>query len=202
MPPDTPQSTYPTPWALSSFSCSKSSVQRLLPPSMTRSPFVEQLAQLLDGVAGGLAVRHHHPDDARGVQPLHQVGEGAGVGDLLVAVVPDHLVPRAPQPLAHVAAHLAQPDQSQLHPCSSVSSRSSCVGLSRRLRRAAAGAARERRPGTGAQEAKRTGISTYRYDVSASPSSSAWPESTAGREDWVNETRVKSVPMTPRPSSR
>jgi hypothetical protein len=94
---------------------------RAVPAVDDHVALLEELAELLDGVAGGLAVRHHHPHDPRSVQLLDHVRERARVGQLLVAVVPDDLVARAAQPLAHVAAHLAQPDQSQLHPCSSVS---------------------------------------------------------------------------------
>ena len=49
------------------------------------------------------------------VELLHHVGERAGVRDGLVAVVAHDLVPGAADPLAHVAAHLAQTDQTQLH---------------------------------------------------------------------------------------
>ena len=43
---------------------------------------------------------------------------------------------------------------------------------------------------------------TYRYEVSASPSCSGCPDSTAGRDAWVNEMRDQSVPTCPSPSSR
>jgi hypothetical protein len=76
---------------------------------------VEQLGELGDGVPGRCTVRHHHPDHARSVELVHHVREGRRVGDRLVAVVPDDLVAGAADPLAHVATHLAQTDQTQLH---------------------------------------------------------------------------------------
>ena len=73
-------------------------------------------------------------------QRADQALEAVDVADVGVAVVPDDLVTGAAQTLAHVAAHLAQADQSELH------RQSSFVVV--------------RRAGPIAQLAKRTGIRT------------------------------------------
>ncbi|GAA3126252.1 hypothetical protein GCM10017687_45980 [Streptomyces echinatus] len=59
--------------------------------------------------------RDHHPHLAGRVQLLDQFGEALDVGDLRVAVVADDGVAGAADPLAHVAAHLAETDETELH---------------------------------------------------------------------------------------
>jgi hypothetical protein len=77
---------------------------------------LQQLAQLADGRAGRLAGRDHHPDDARLRQLLDELLQAGHVpGRGLVAVVADHRVAAAAQPLGHVATHLAESDQTDLH---------------------------------------------------------------------------------------
>ena len=76
---------------------------------------VEQAGELGDGVAGRRTAGHHDPHHPRRVEPLDEVGQRARVRHGLVAVVPHDLVASAADALAHVAAHLAQPDQTQLH---------------------------------------------------------------------------------------
>ena len=59
---------------------------------------------------------HHHPDHARLRQLLDQLLEGGDVARRrLVAVEADDRVAAAAQPLGHVAAHLAEPDETDLH---------------------------------------------------------------------------------------
>ena len=65
----------------------------------------------------GSPAGHHHPDDPRARQLLDQLLEAVDVGDLGVAVVADDGVPGAADPLAHVAAHLAEADESESMPC-------------------------------------------------------------------------------------
>ena len=73
----------------------------------------EQPAELAHRRPGGLARGHHHPDDPRRRERLDQPLEAVDVALARRAVVPDDLVTGAAQPLGHVAAHLARPDQPQ-----------------------------------------------------------------------------------------
>ena len=75
----------------------------------------QQPAQGLDRLAGRLTGGDHDPDDAGGRQRADQALEAVDVAHLGVVVEPDDLVTGAAQTLAHVAAHLAQADQSELH---------------------------------------------------------------------------------------
>src|SRR5690606_15494025 len=75
----------------------------------------EQFGQLVDRVVGGTSRRHHHPDDfggAVGPQRLDHRLDRVDVAHLWVAVEAHHGVPCATDPLAHVATHLAQADES------------------------------------------------------------------------------------------
>ena len=104
------------PLALSSFSFSMSSVNLLLPPSMTRSPLSSRSPSLATVSRVGAPCGHHHPDDARGVELLDHRRPASVTSETVgVAVVAHDLVPGAADALAHVAAHLAQTDQTQLH---------------------------------------------------------------------------------------
>jgi hypothetical protein len=78
-------------------------------------PGAEQPRQLLDGLPGRVPRGDHHPHHARRGQCLDQRGQAVDVPLARRVVVSDHLVTGAAQPLGHVAAHLAQPDQPQLH---------------------------------------------------------------------------------------
>ncbi len=75
----------------------------------------EELGELLDGVAGRVARRDHHPDDLRARQLPDHLGQARGVGDVRVAVVADHRVPGVAQAAPHVATHLAETDESEFH---------------------------------------------------------------------------------------
>ena len=75
----------------------------------------QQATEGLDRLAGRLAGGDHDPHDARSGQSADQALEAVDVADLGVAVEADDLVTGAAQTLAHVAAHLAQADQSELH---------------------------------------------------------------------------------------
>ena len=77
----------------------------------------EQSAELLDGLPGRVAGRHHHPDHLRSVlgQLGDQVGEALGVAQVLVAVVAHDRVPGVAQTGAHVATHLPEADESEVH---------------------------------------------------------------------------------------
>jgi hypothetical protein len=76
---------------------------------------VHEVGELGDGVTRRRPGRHHHPDDARSLEGLDHRGHGAHVGHLGVTVVPDDLVTGAAQALPHVAAHLAETDETELH---------------------------------------------------------------------------------------
>ena len=76
----------------------------------------EQVAEGHDGVVGRPTGRHHHPDD------LGTTAAGATISssdatsdDVGVAVVADDRVPGVAEPGAHVAAHLPESDESDLH---------------------------------------------------------------------------------------
>ena len=75
----------------------------------------EQLAERPHRLAGRVAGGHHHPHDLGGGQLLDHLLEAADVGDVGVAVVADHGVAGVAQPGAHVAAHLAEADESDVH---------------------------------------------------------------------------------------
>ena len=75
----------------------------------------EHLGERAHGVAGGLARRDHDPDDPRCGERGREVGERGDVADLGPRVVADDLVARGPHPVAHVATHPAEPDESELH---------------------------------------------------------------------------------------
>ena len=97
------------PLAFNSFAFSMSSVNRELPPSMTRSPLSSSSAELGDGLAGSAAPAGTITQTVRGASSaLTSVGQRRDVGDVGVAVEADDLVAGAAQPLAHVAAHLAR----------------------------------------------------------------------------------------------
>jgi hypothetical protein len=59
--------------------------------------------------------RDHGPDHPGCREPLHQVGQAGGVGDVDVVVVPDHFLAGRAQALAHVAAHPTEADEAKLH---------------------------------------------------------------------------------------
>ena len=76
----------------------------------------EQLAELLDRRPGRLAGRAPSPRPRAGPPAPRPAPARLSTSRLPgVAVEADHLVTGAAQPLGHVAAHLAQPDQPQLH---------------------------------------------------------------------------------------
>ena len=190
------------PLALSSFSFSKSSVNLLLPPSMTRSPLSSRSASLATVSRVGAPVRHHDPHDARRLELLDHVGQGARVGDRLVAVVADDLVAGAAEPLAHVAAHLAQTDQTQLHVDDSSWL---CGAATTRCWHREATSPRHRRgqatPGSAqAREAHRHEHVAVRGVGLAVRLGLAGEH--RGPRGWVNESRLYGVPTAPRPSSR
>ena len=115
MPPETPQSTKPIPLGFNIFACAMSSVKRELPPSMTRSPLSSSSASLAMVSWVGAPDGTITQTDARRVERLDHRGHRAHVGDLGVAVVADDLVAGAAQALAHVAAHLPETDETELH---------------------------------------------------------------------------------------
>ena len=98
---------------------------------------VEYLGQRGHGVAGGATGRNHDPHHARRLQASDQGLEGLDVGHLGVAVEAHHVMARAAQPLAHIAAHLPQTDQAELH-VTSPSSGVALMGVSWRNGRASA----------------------------------------------------------------
>ena len=73
-------------------------------------PLVKQAREFLDGLLRGVTGGHHHPGRPRSREPIHKLRERTDVRDLGIAVVTDHLVAAAAQPLPHVAAHAAKPD--------------------------------------------------------------------------------------------
>jgi hypothetical protein len=77
---------------------------------------LQQRAEVADGGPGRLAGRDHHPDHPRLAQLADQRLEAVHVpGGRLAAVEADHRVATAAEPLGHVATHLAEPDQTDLH---------------------------------------------------------------------------------------
>jgi hypothetical protein len=95
-----------------------SSVNRLLPPSITRSPGESRSPSLATVELVGRTVGDHHPDQPRGLEGLHEGLKRRDIGDVGVEVEADDLVPGTANALAHVAAHFAQPDQTDLHAAS------------------------------------------------------------------------------------
>ena len=75
----------------------------------------QQLGQLVDGGLGRGTGRDHHPHHARALEPAHQLLEAVDIGEVRVAVVSDDGVACAADALAHVAAHLAEADETELH---------------------------------------------------------------------------------------
>ncbi|MNZ20505.1 hypothetical protein D3C78_375600 [compost metagenome] len=84
----------------------------------------QQFGQLRDGLLGRFARRQHYPYRPRRLELLHQrakvvspLGALAFQPDdcITVTVVHDRAVPGAHQPPCNIAAHAAQPDDSQLH---------------------------------------------------------------------------------------
>jgi hypothetical protein len=75
----------------------------------------EQAGKLVDHGLGGATSGNHHPHHPRRLQCGHQLRQAADVGEVGVAVVADNGVARAADAFAHVAAHLAQADESEFH---------------------------------------------------------------------------------------
>lgn len=75
----------------------------------------EQLAELVDGRLGGRAGRDHHPHDPWRSQLVHKLTEAVDIGEIRVAVVADDRVAGLADAQAHVAAHLAETDETELH---------------------------------------------------------------------------------------
>jgi len=75
----------------------------------------QDVGQPADRAAGDLAGRDHHPDHPGRGEHIGEIGQRGHVTDLGTRVVADHLVARGTQPVAHVAAHAAEPDESELH---------------------------------------------------------------------------------------
>src|SRR3954471_10773886 len=76
---------------------------------------LQELGQLVDGRLGRRAGRDHHPHDPRALQRVHKLLQAVDIGEVRVAVVSDHGEACAADPLAHVAAHLAEADETELH---------------------------------------------------------------------------------------
>ena len=85
---------------------------------------VGERQQLLDGLIHRVARRHHEPDRPRQSKLFDEVGERMGADRALVdyplnrlraAIVADHPMAGAHQPLRHVSAHAAEPDHAQFH---------------------------------------------------------------------------------------
>lgn len=75
----------------------------------------EQLRELVDGGLRRRTRRDHHPHDAGGLQAVHKFPQAVDIGEVRVAVVSDDGVACAADALAHVAAHLAETDETKLH---------------------------------------------------------------------------------------
>jgi hypothetical protein len=78
-------------------------------------PVLEQRGEAGDGVPGDPARGDHHPDDPGRGERLDQRSQARDVGDLGVGVVPRDLEALLAQAGAHVPAHLAQTDESDVH---------------------------------------------------------------------------------------
>ena len=76
---------------------------------------LEDVGELAHGLAGDVPGRDHDPQRAGRRQRLRERLQRGHVGDLGAGVVADHLMAGVADPLAHVRAHLAQTDQTQLH---------------------------------------------------------------------------------------
>ena len=68
---------------------------------------------MVDWVAAPAGTITH--TDARALELAHQLLEAVDIGDVRVAVVSDDGVAGAADALAHVAAHLAETDETELH---------------------------------------------------------------------------------------
>ncbi|MEH3077983.1 MAG: hypothetical protein PGN11_15170, partial [Quadrisphaera sp.] len=86
-----------------------------LPPSMTTSPLGQQALELVDDAVGDLAGRDHHPDRAGRGQGGDEGLEALDVAQVGVVVEAGDLDAAAAQPRAHVAAHLAETDETDVH---------------------------------------------------------------------------------------
>ena len=79
----------------------------------------EEVGHLSDGLAGRLAGRDHHPDDlgpaVRAGQLLDHLGQAPHVGQVRVEVEADDGDAGVAHPGAHVAAHLPEPDETDVH---------------------------------------------------------------------------------------
>ena len=75
----------------------------------------EQLAELGDRGARGFAGGHHDPHDLGARQGLDELGDRADVADRGITVVTGDGDTVLAQALTHVAAHLAQADESEMH---------------------------------------------------------------------------------------
>ena len=95
--------------------CGLSSVHLELPPSMTRSPAASSppSASTVSRVGSPAGTMTHTTRGAASFATRSASDDG--VADLRVAVEADDRVPGGAQPLAHVAAHAPEPDQSHLH---------------------------------------------------------------------------------------
>ena len=81
---------------------------------------LEQAGQLVDRRICRATGRDHHPHQAWCGEGLDHLLEAARVADLGIEVVARDLDAGFAQPLAHVAAHLAEPHESDVHgdlPC-------------------------------------------------------------------------------------
>ena len=77
--------------------------------------FREEAGKRLDCLLGRIARGDHHPRHTRRFQGGDEPGEVCHVADFRVAVEPDDLVPILAQPRRHVAAHLAEPHETETH---------------------------------------------------------------------------------------
>src|SRR5918992_1093688 len=94
-------------------------------PAPASPKWREPPGELVDGLLRRVAGRHHQPDEARRVELGDEVVERGGAGRpvplgradrLLGEVERDHLVVRvAVDAMDHVAAHLAETDEAELH---------------------------------------------------------------------------------------
>ena len=80
---------------------------------------LEQWHERLEGVLRRSAGGDHQPDDPRVVELADELHERAGGARRIRPRVRLDDVAAAPQALGHVAAHLSQPDHSQVHEMSS-----------------------------------------------------------------------------------
>ena len=136
--------------------CSWSSVQRELPPSTTRSPSPSSSpsSSIVSRVGSPAGTITQTTFGARAAAST-SVGEAADVGDVGVAVVADDRVPGVAQPVAHVAAHLAETDETDVHAQSllecRVSSRDPTCSTAAAVRRRSATAGAAASAGSGSR---------------------------------------------------